>query len=105
LGAAGPNPCSVAPLAIAGRSDPLRLAGDRGQHAGPVAVRHEEQCALDLLGASDTQPVGVLRGLGSTTDALAGDDPELREEAQDAVGELPADGPELQDDAGSAVHK
>ena len=56
-----------------------------------------------LVGTRDAQPVGVLRRLGSATDALTGDGPELRKEAQDAVGQLPADGPELQDDARAAA--
>src|SRR4051794_8033256 len=99
LDPADADPRRVAVLAVAGRRDALGLASDRGEHAGPVAGRDEEERVLDLVGAGDAQPVRVLGGLRNAADALAGDDAELAKKAHDAIGELVAHGAELEDHA------
>src|SRR6188472_2104112 len=99
-----PDPSrAVLEAAEAGRGDALGLARDAGQDAGPVALGHERDSALDLVGAADANPVRVLRRLGRAPPSPRRDDADVREKPEDALGELVADRPELDDAARTAV--
>ena len=62
---------AVAESAVAGRRDPLLLERHRSEHTGSIALWDERDCALDLVGARDPEPVRVLGRLGTAAQTRA----------------------------------
>src|SRR5215211_4673743 len=90
---------------ISGRRDSFRPPRYGGQHAWSIALWHELDRALHLLGAAHPDPVGVGRRLARPADSLRRHDAEVGEQSKDPVGELHAHRAELDDDARSPVLK
>src|SRR4051812_24946573 len=92
-------------LPVASREDAPTLARDARLHALAITLGHELEHTIDLIGACDPHPVRVLRRKLRAADPAGRDDPDLAEQAHDAVGEFVADRSPFEDDARSAVHE